>query len=322
MSALILKHKQEATFIVPEKSGPTPTKRTIRSGTGHGHFWEQTTLARESRRSNLLVNLANTGPLMGGRQIVAIHDLAFWHHPTWFDKGFARTYKELVPRLVKQANHVFTLSERSKDDICRTLVVSCEKVSVVPPYTQFSGKHDKPSKLDRPYFLIVGSSDPRKNIGTAIEAFKRIVTRGVDLVIVGRKIRDTNPAFTHEDHARIKFLEDVQDDQLEGLYRGATALLCTSTFEGFGLPLLEAMACGTPVVCSDIPVFRDHFGDAPYYVDPMNSDQIANALDRMIMHNDVARFHARKGNLIAANYTPEKSWRALKKVVEQQLQLT
>ena len=322
MSALILKHKAEASFIVPEKSGPAPTKRTIRSGTGHGHFWEQTTLARESRKSDLLVSLANTGPLMGGKQIVAIHNLAFWHHPEWYDKGFARTYKELIPRLIRQASHVITLSEHSKNDICRTLVIPKQKISVVPPFTLFSGKHDKPNKLDRPYFLIVGSSDPRKNIGKAIEAFKRMVTRNMDLVIVGRRIRSTNTALAQDDHSHIKFLNDVQDEQLENLYRGATALLCTSVFEGFGLPLLEAMACGAPVICSDIPVFRGQFGDAPYYVDPMNVDQIANALDRMAMHQDVTRFHARKGALIATNYSADKSWRALKKIFDTQLHLT
>ena len=319
LSALILKNRPEAFFIVPERSGRTPTKRTIRSGVGHGHFWEQTTLARESRKSDLLISPANTGPLMGGRQIVVIHDMSFWHHPEWYDKGFARTIKELIPRLVKQAEHIITLSEYSKTDMCRTLFIPPQKVTVVPPFTEFTGEHDVPNGLDRPYFLVVGSTDPRKNLRNAIEAFKRIASREVDLVIVGRRISSLHDAMANEDNPRIKFLDDVQDEQLEGLYKGATALLNTSTFAGFGFPILEAMACETPVICSDIPVFREVFGDAPYYIDPMNVDQIANALDRVAMHRDVARFHARKGSQVAAHYTPDRSWRVFSKVLESQL---
>lgn len=320
MSALILKNRPEASFIVPARGGSVPHKRTIRSGTGHGHFWEQTTLARESRKSDLLVNLANTGPLMGGKQIVAIHDLAFWHHPEWFKKGFARAYRELIPRLARQAQHIITVSECSKRDLCRTLAIDPNKITVVPPYTQFRAIHDKPSRMDRPYLLMVGTLDPRKNISKAIEAFKRIANKNVDLVIVGRKIKSFRRIEPYIDDPRITLLDNVTDDHLETLYKGATALVSTSVFEGFGLPLLEAMACGTPVIASDLPVFREQFSDAPYYVNHNDVGQISNAIDRFIYHEDLARFHSRKGVALANTFTAERSWKILNRIFDQQLQ--
>ena len=230
-----------------------------------GHAWEQLQLPSVLRKDDLLLSPANTGPLRVGRQVVVVHDLAVIHHPEWFDRRFARWYEFLLPRLTRRVERVITVSSTSSLDLQQTYSLGPGHVTIVPPFAaQLPIGERSDHRVPSPYCLMVGSIDPRKGIDRALQWYSRLKDPMFSLVIVGRP----GPQFASLDiaqHEGVHFLDGVHDAQLRVLYEGALALLHPSRAEGFGLPVLEAMDHGCPVIASDLQVFRECFGDAVRY---------------------------------------------------------
>lgn len=230
-----------------------------------GHAWEQLQLPSALRKDDLLLSPANTGPLRVRRQVVVVHDLAVIHHPEWFDRRFARWYEFLLPRLTRRVARVITVSSTSSLDLQQTYSLGPGHVTIVPPFATrlpIGERSDRP--VPSPYCLLVGSLDPRKGIDRALQWYSSLKDPLFSLVIVGRP----GPQFASLDtaqHEGVHFLHGVHDADLRGLYEGALALLHPSRAEGFGLPVLEAMEHGCPVIASDLQVFRECFGDAVRY---------------------------------------------------------
>jgi glycosyltransferase involved in cell wall biosynthesis len=193
-----------------------------------------------------------------GRSVVTLHDLHFERDPSVMGLADRLTFKWAVPRAARRADHVLAVSERTKQDATELYGIPAEKITVTPhgvdpAFTAGDGGHDD-------YVLFVGAVQARKDPLAALAAAERA---GRTLVVAGP---EKEPALARELRERGANVRGwVDKDELAELYRRAAALLLPSRFEGFGLPVLEAMASGTPVVLSDDPALREVAGDAGCY---------------------------------------------------------
>jgi glycosyltransferase involved in cell wall biosynthesis len=262
-----------------------------------GHAWEQALLPLVSRPARLIYCPAGLAPLASRRNVIVIHDAAVLHHPEWYGSLYATYQRRLLPALAHRARHVVTVSEFARREIVETLGVGPERVSVVPNGVaeQFTPAADpEPARaahgLERPYVLAVGSRIARKNLGVLHQAVRRLDSAGIELVSAGSGRGYMRPG----PDAAVRILGYVEDSDLPGLYAGALALAMPSLYEGFGLPCLEAMACGTPVVAARRAALPETCGDAALLVDPDDAEGLADALLAAATDGDIrARLIAR-----------------------------
>ncbi len=210
-----------------------------------GHAWEQVVLPVRARGAELLVNPANLAPLAFPRNVVVVHDAAALREPAWYSRSYAAWQRAVLPAIARRAVRVVTVSTFSAAELRELLGVDA---AVVPGGVDARFRPDAPPPpMPRPYVLTVASRTARKNLGALGETARRLRERGIELVAAG----GGRPQFREEDAAPVRALGHVPDDELPGLYAGAQAFVLPSLYEGFGLPCLEAMACGTPVVAAD-----------------------------------------------------------------------
>jgi glycosyltransferase involved in cell wall biosynthesis len=280
-----------------------------------GHLWEQQILSRHLPAGALLWSPGGAGPMAVANQILTIHDIAHLEHPEWYSLSFSGLYRFLLPRLASRVQHILTISEYSRQRITQTLGVPADRITVVHP--GISGRFGATDpvaqeevrarhSLHDPYILAVGAISARKNIARLFDAWRIIANRvaPVRLAIVG----EAGMGFSTMSSAgalppRTLCLGRVGDDDLVALYGGALAFVYPSLYEGFGLPPLEAMAGGCPVVCSNATSLPEAVGDAALPVDPMSVDSIASGLVRII-EDDALRDSLRtRGPRQAARFT-------------------
>lgn len=262
-----------------------------------GHLWEQVVLPIHVGRHALLWSPANVGPISVRRQVVTIHDVAPLDHPEWFQPHFARWYGWLIPRLARRVRRIITVSEFSKIRIVDHAQVDAEKVTVIPngvgpEYQEIEeGARKEVLKrlgIRRPYFLVLGSLAIQKNIEGVLEAWTRVREELEDaqLLIVGQQpTTATSVQVDRLINDRVVYLGYAASEDLPALYSGSVAYVNVSFYEGFGLPILEAMACGAPCIVSDIAPFREVVGDAAVYVDPSNPGDIAEAMTNLAQNS-------------------------------------
>lgn len=215
--------------------------------------------------------------------ITTIHDVSFFIHPEWFRFKDQFLLRSFVPGSAKRAKKVITVSEASKKDIVRYLRISENKVSVTPlgvneNFFPRNGKEIsevlKKYGVERPYLLCVGTRWPRKNISLVIEAMKFLpVFIPHKLYVVGKAGWGEEPY-----HPRVRFLGYVSDEDLPALYTAADIYLCPSLYEGFGLTVLEAFACGAPVITSVAGGLREVAGYAALTMENMTAEAWAEAI--------------------------------------------
>jgi alpha-1,3-rhamnosyl/mannosyltransferase len=219
-----------------------------------------------------------------------VHDLAVLRHPEWFNR-WTRTYSRVaVPRVVSAAQRVIAVSEFTRRELVDLLGVPEAKIRVVPNGIEEVFTPEGPRR-DGDYALAVGTLEPRKNLPRLVEAFARLsaeVRQDRLLVLVGALGWDTSETVdTLRRHsALVRELGHVDDDELRALYRGAELFAYPSLYEGFGLPVLEAMASGTPVLTSRTSSLPEVAGDAAVYVDPRDIDSIASGLGEALTDPD------------------------------------
>ncbi len=252
-----------------------------------GHAWEQAALPLLARGAELIYSPANLAPLASRRNAVVIHDVAALRHPEWYRPAYVRYQRALLPAIARRARLVITVSEFSKGELIEVLGVRPERIAVVPNgvderFTP-AAKPAKPS--ERPYVLAVGTRIARKNLGVLGEAAARLREQGIDIVRAG----SGRGYMREEEAAGLRELGYVSEDRLPGLYAGALALVLPSLYEGFGLPCLEAMACGVPVVASNAAALPETCGDAALLVDPHDASGFADALLRIATDGELRR---------------------------------
>jgi len=262
------------------------------------------------------------------RTLLTIHDLSFMQYPDHFVPRLVEYLSKVVPRSVQRADHILADSESTRQDLIRQMDVSPDRVTVlycgVDQRFEPTGDADKDrvvlkryDLLERPYVLAVGTLQPRKNHVRLIQAFAAL-DGDAELVIVGGRgwlYEDIlDEADRHQGHVRV--LGFVDDSHLPALYRGARVFAFPSLYEGFGIPVLEAMACGTPVVCSNASSLPEVAGDATLLVNPLDILEMSAALARTLNDNDLRQNMIRKGIQQSKKFTWGSAARQLLSVFE------
>lgn len=315
---VIAKEWPDTRVIIPgsvEKDPEVHGLEIVRVRGKGGHAWEQLLLPKAVGKGDLLLSPANTGPLRVRRQLVVVHDLAVIHHPEWFDRRFAKWYGFLLPRLTRRVAKVLTVSRYSALDLERTFDLPAPRIGVVPPYAWSAPlRSGSDPGIGRPYCLFVGSRDPRKGIDRVLSWYESLTAPSFDLVLVGRKGVQF-AAMEERAVAGVHSLDDVGDERLAALYANAIALLHPSRAEGFGLPVLEAMASGCPVIANDLPVSRELFGDAIRYVDFNKPNDLSIALEELRISTTRSAL-IEQGRQRVGSYAEADTIRALRSVLE------
>lgn len=245
-------------------------------------LWEQYSLPSyvNGQPHSVLINFCNSAPLLAKNQIVTIHDLAFEQRGVhWFSNAFKKWYHFLIPRITKSAKVIFTVSEFSKQEIMSYYKIDSDKIRVIPNglNTQIS---IAPRQIKEDYVVLVGGNNPRKNADAIIAQIDSVKKYGYRLVILGNDSSVFKPFQATEDPSII-YLNYATKDQYYSLIKYAKALVYPSLYEGFGIPILESLCLRTPVICSNLLVFRESFEDLPIYFNAVNSSDFAGALERL-----------------------------------------
>jgi len=227
-------------------------------------------------------------------------------------------YGNLVRHRCEAAHGVFTVSEFSRRRLLEAWALDPRRVHVVTPGVSSAFVPEGPvARFSRPYLLVVGNSSPHKNETRTVAAFLASgLPRTHDLVLTGAPRAVARGALD----ASVRFTGRVDDETLAALYRGAEALVFASLYEGFGLPAVEAMACGTPVVCSRTTALGEVAGDAALLVDPESTADIARGLERIVHDRPLAARLREAGPLRARRYDWATGVRRLERIVRDALQ--
>lgn len=294
-----------------------------------GHLWEQAVLPFRAG-GRLLWSPSATGPVAYARQIVTLHDIAFFDIPEFFAPSFVRAYQALIPLLLRRATHVVTVSEFSRGRIIDRLGLPEDKVSLI--YNGVSPRFGPrpPAEVDAVrarfgiagrYLLMQATSDPRKNLSRTLEAWSAVAQRtpgDLELVVFGLTGR-AHVFGRQQDLAampRVRHLGFVPDDDMAALMSGAEAFLFPSLYEGFGLPIIEAMRCGTAVLTSDASSTGEVAGGAALLVDPASAESIGCGIVALTEGQDLRASLVARGHERAACFDWDEAARAYSRLFD------
>jgi glycosyltransferase involved in cell wall biosynthesis len=276
-----------------------------------GHLWEQFVLPFLISKNEVLWSPANSGPLVVSRQIATIQDISPIDHPEWFRAEFAAWYRLFLPILAKRVRRVLVSSEYVRKMIEVRLGVKNVFVTSAGVDRNFFHPNANQSRYDLPdkYVLFLGSLEPRKNLPALLNAWNMISNycENTWLIIAG----DTGQVFHHVQYPslpeRTRFLGYIPEAHLAGLYAGATLFVLPSLEEGFGLPALEAMSCGTPVLTSNAGALPEIVGDAALHVDPFCVDKIGETMWNILSSERLRSEMRQKGLVRVREFTWERA---------------
>ncbi len=266
------------------------------------------------------------------KTVVLIHDIAYQHFPDQVSFFIKKFYQNFQHKYLQKANTVLTVSNFVKNDIVEKIGIPADKIQVVHngghdnfhPINDFSKKEIQKKYSNRvPYFFYVGAVHPRKNVHgliSAFDIFKEKTNAPHRLLIGGRFAWQTGEVKSAYDNAKhkndIEFLGYVSDEELPQLMGSAFAFVYVSFFEGFGLPLLEAMECEIPLITSNVSSMPEVAEDAAILVDPYDLDDIANAMLQYFEKEDLRKEKVELGRLQRKKFSWDKSAELMYEVLQ------
>ena len=257
------------------------------------------------------------------KKVVTIFDLSFLHFPEMFTKKDLWQLKNWTQFSIKNADHIITISQFSKEDIYKQYNIPKERITVAYPGFDQENFKPKDGKQDN-YIIYIGTIQPRKNIVRLIEAVSRI--ENLNLIIVGKSTGEGREGWMYEDilkspkefgiEDRVKFLGFVPKDKLSFLLSKALAFIQPSLWEGFGIPVVEAMATGTPVIVSNVSSLPEVVGNAGILIDPYSTQQIEQAIRTIMTDKKLRQKYVKAGIIQAKKFSWSKMAKEVLKVFE------
>jgi glycosyltransferase involved in cell wall biosynthesis len=314
------------TLLLPPAPCELPPYRHLRShrvGRRGGHIWEQVELPRHAR-GGILVNLANAAPVLARRQIVVLHDAGIFAHPEAYSPAYRLLHKTLERHLARTRTRFATVSDFSRRELERYLGIPAADIAVISegadhilrlaPDRSILERH---GLAPRRYVLAVGNLAAHKNLAALQALAEMLQRRGLDLAIVGgvpaSVFGERNLAIPHP----ARLLGRASDAALRALYEGALCLAFPSRYEGFGIPPVEAMACGCPVVAATAEAVMEVGGDAALYCHPDDPLEIAAAVGRLIDEPAFADGLRERGRRRVQSFTWDNAAAALGRLIDE-----
>lgn len=298
----------------PSGSGDIPLAFIERREIGRtsGHVWEQAQLPSSLHGSGLL-SLCNTGPLLSRQHIVCIHDANVWNAPQSYSLAFRLLYRNLLPCLGKTAWGISTVSDYSLGELIRRGVIPAQRAFVAPNghehALRWKHEHSAETRLaaSRETIVMIGSAAPHKNVELVLNMADRLGEAGLRIAIVGMSGSRVYRSGSARAEARnIHWLGRISDGELAALLRDSLCLAFPSLTEGFGLPVLEAMAVGCPVVVSDRASLPEVCGNAALFAPPDDPGAWFDSFMQLRDSHALRQQMIGKGRARASAY----SWRA------------
>lgn len=285
---------------------------------------EQIVMPYKFRKNDLAHFLDYSSPIIGIQNpfIITIHDLCFYKYPETFTYGSRKLKSIITPISVKNANKIIAVSENTKRDLIEYFPNAENKIEVIYPGPPEVEKIFSKSQIDKvksnygivgDYILSVGTLEPRKNLKRLIQAFKAIngVFNDIKLVIVGKSGWLYDDIFKNINNDKLReniiITGYVEQKDISALYSGAEVFVYPSLYEGFGLPPLEAMCCGTPVVVSNTSSLPEVVGNAGVYVEPFSIDSIAEGIIKVIRDKELRNELVQRGYKQANKFSWDKA---------------
>lgn len=288
-------------------------------------------LITTSRKPDVFLTLTHYGPRFSRiPTIVSVMDLSYLHYPQTFKKNDLYQLTKWTEYSVKKAKKVITISNSSKNDIIKYYKVRPEKVKVVHlglknlSMNAPSEKDLKEFGVNQKFILFVGTLQPRKNISRLIEAFSRLpkeISSDHQLVIIGKKgwlyedILSAPEKYNVKD--KVVFLDYISDEDLPNFYRKAEVFVLPSLYEGFGLPVLEAMRYGCPVITSSVSSLPEAGGDAAQYFKPEDVDDIKKSIEKVLTDSALREKMIERGREHYKKFTWEKAAKEVLSAIEE-----
>ena len=267
-------------------------------GKRRGHLWEQLDLPLYLRGEGnpLLVSLCSTAPLFYSNQIATHHDITYVRHPESYSWKFRSAYRLMTPLLLKRVKTLITVSHFSKREIANFYDFPQDRILVVPNAVSGAFEPGQAARSGTKYLLAVSSPSAHKNFSRMIDAFLQLEGQEkVELRIVGNGhgvFADPSLQNKAAGDPRIRFLGRLDDQALIEQYQGASAFIFPSLYEGFGIPPLEAQACGCPVLAANAASIPEVLQSSALYFDPLDTEHMTRAM-ALVLNNATIRQHLR-----------------------------
>lgn len=302
------------------------------------YYWFEKSVSKILKHINADIFISPDGYLSlrtETKSIPVMHDINFMHNPKDFPFGIRNYYQYFFPRFAKKAERIVTVSDFSKNDISEQFGINPENIDVVyngsKEIYEPSSENEKSITKNKysqgkDYFLFVGALSPRKNVAnllSAFDIFKEKTKSNFKLVIVGEKMFKTKNikiVFSNMKHEKdVVFVGRMNPEELSKIYGSAYAMTFVPYFEGFGIPIIEAMNCETAVITSNVTSMPEVAGDAALLVDPFSTDAIANAMIKIQQEPELRTQLIKKGKIQCKKFswdkTAEKFWESIEKVL-------
>jgi glycosyltransferase involved in cell wall biosynthesis len=285
-----------------------------------GHLWEQTVLPLQCR-NGVLWSPCASGPLSHANQVVTFHDMFVLDSPEWYKSTYVSWYGYTLRKLAQSSQHIIAVSDYTKRRVVARCGVDESKITVVhngvdaswfstSPLAAPAARHALQLPSDR-YLLSVGSLEPRKNLKTLLAAWQEVVSElPPDLWLVISGAFDTNvyrSAGLSELPARVHLTGYVPEQHLPGLYAGSLGFVYPSLAEGFGLPPLEAMACGVPVLTSNTTALPEVCSTSALYFDPTNQRDLSHSIKLLVADQNLQQKLSHLGRQQASRFNWERT---------------